>query len=81
MKEIVHISLEAIDKAYNDGKIELNNYNEITTVIENLNTYLLNIYNLNKGVYGEVKFMMISFYDPKVEERGLGKEEEYEKFY
>jgi len=36
----------AIEKAYEDDKIEVTNYDEMTTVIVNLKSYLPNKYNL-----------------------------------
>jgi len=67
----------AIEKAYEDGKIEVTNYDEMTTVIINLKSYLLNKYDLKDDVDKEVKIMFKGFYDPKVEaivmEKGIEK--------
>ena len=71
--ETIKKTLVAIDKAYEDGKIELTNYDEMTTVIENLNSYLLDRYNLDLNIEKEVEHMVKSFYDPNVERRGLEK--------
>jgi hypothetical protein len=69
---ILH-TLEAIDNAYKDGKIDINDYNEMTTILVNLNSYLLNVYKLQRKVEEEVNDMVKSFYDPKVEQRGIEK--------
>lgn len=37
-------NLTAIDKVYEDGKIEIGDYNETNIVIENLSTYFINMY-------------------------------------
>jgi hypothetical protein len=71
--EVVRESLEAIDKAYKDGKIDINDYDEMTIIIENLNSYLINKYNIKSNVEKEISVMVKSFYDPEVEARGMEK--------
>jgi hypothetical protein len=46
MKVNIMETAKAIDKAYKDGKIELKTYDEMTTVLINLNSYLINVYNI-----------------------------------
>jgi hypothetical protein len=70
LKELIFKSLEAIDKAYKDGKIEKSDYDEMTIVLENINLYLLNVYGKYGIIEEEVKMMVKSFYDPEVEARG-----------
>ena len=39
LKDTVNKTLIFIDKAYNDGKINISDYNEMNVIIENLNSY------------------------------------------
>jgi predicted transposase/invertase (TIGR01784 family) len=48
-------------------------YDEMTTVIENINSYFLDMYGRYENIDEEVRNMVKSFYDPKVEERGIEK--------
>ena len=48
-------------------------YDEMTTVIENINSYFLDMYGMYENIDEEVRNMVKSFYDPKVEERGIQK--------
>ena len=76
MKITIAGTFKAIDKAYKDGKIEIEDYDEMTTVLVNLNSYLVNVYNLEGEVEKEIDNMvkMIkSFYDPEVEKKGIEK--------
>ena len=80
LKVLIEKTLKAIDKAYDDGKIDISDYDTMNTVIENLNSYFLNMYGKYKNFDEEVQDMVKSFYDPKVEEKGrnweeIGKEE------
>ncbi|PRR79946.1 hypothetical protein CLLI_06790 [Clostridium liquoris] len=45
----------------------------MTTVIENINSYFLDMYGRYENIDEEVRNMVKSFYDPKVEERGIEK--------
>jgi len=76
LKIVLEKTLIAIDSAYEDGKIEISDYDVMNTVIENLNCYFADMY----GKYGEIeeaiREMVKSFYDPKIEERGMEKERE-----
>lgn len=66
-------TLTAIDKAYEDGKIEIGDYNEMNIVIENLSSYFINMYGKYRDFDLEVESMVKSFYDPRVEERGMAR--------
>ena len=66
-------TLTAIDKAYEDGKIEVSDYHEMNIVIENLSLYFINMYGKYRDFDLEVESMVKSFYDPRVEERGIEK--------
>jgi hypothetical protein len=68
--EIANDAVKAIDKAYEHGKIELSTYNEMITALSNLNAYLVDVYRLPEGYEEEVKAMVKTFYDPKVEAKG-----------
>jgi len=70
LKGLIEKTLQAIDKAYEDGKIDINDYDTMNTVIENLNSYFLNMYGKYRDLDKEVSDMVKSFYDPKVEEKG-----------
>jgi predicted transposase/invertase (TIGR01784 family) len=66
--------LKAIDLSYNNNsKIDLEDYDEMTSAIENINSYFLGMYGKYTDFDEEVKEMVKSFYDPKVEERGVQK--------
>lgn len=65
--------LKAIDLSYNNNKITLEDYDEMTSAIENINSYFLSMYGKYTDFDEEVKYMVKSFYDPKVEERGVQK--------
>ncbi|MBP2021495.1 hypothetical protein J2Z44_001291 [Clostridium punense] len=64
-------TLEAISEAYKCDKITLEDYNEMLSVIQNLNDYFIDTYNYYKGLSKEVEIMFKSFYDPEVEKRGI----------
>ena len=66
----------AVVYLYKDGKIEIEDYDEMTTILVNLNNYLVNVYKLEGEVEKEIDSMvkMIkSFYDPEVEKKGIEK--------
>jgi hypothetical protein len=72
-KELIDAATDAgkaIDKAYKDGKIELDVYNEMGTILTSLNAYLVNVYGLPKEYDEEVEAVIKTLYDPKVEARG-----------
>ncbi|OFI06485.1 hypothetical protein CLOACE_09850 [Clostridium acetireducens DSM 10703] len=73
LKKVIKNTLEYIDKAYNDGKINIEDYNEMTIIMENINSYFLDMYGKYENIDEEVRDMVKSFYDPKVEERGIQK--------
>ncbi|MDU1443133.1 MAG: hypothetical protein E6916_06415 [Clostridium cochlearium] len=73
LKIIIKNTLEYIDKAYENGKINIRDYDEMTTIIENINSYFLDMYGKYENIDEEVRNMVKSFYDPKVEERGIQK--------
>jgi hypothetical protein len=73
---IIKSTIEAINKAYKYGKINLDDYSEMLSVIQNLNDYFIDNYNYYKGLSKEVETMFKSFYDPEVEKRGAEKEKE-----
>jgi len=66
-------TLTAIDKAYEGCKIDISDYNDMNIVIENLSTYFINMYGKYRDFDLEVESMVKSFYDPRVEERGIEK--------
>ena len=70
LKILIEKTLNAIDKAYEDDKIEITDYNEMNIVLENLNSYFLNMYGKYGDFEGEMNDMVKTFYDPRVEERG-----------
>ncbi len=45
----------------------------MTIIIENINSYFLDMYGKYENIDEEVRVMVKSFYDPKVEERGIEK--------
>jgi len=73
-------TLQAISESYKCGKITLEDYNEMLSVVQNLNDYFIDNYNYYKGLSKEVETMFKSFYDPEVEKRGMkiGAEKEKE---
>ncbi|WP_241428120.1 hypothetical protein [Clostridium sp. DJ247] len=73
LKIIIEDTLKAIDLSYNKGKITLVDYDEMTSAMENINSYFLSMYGKYTDFDEEVKEMVKSFYDPKVEERGIKK--------
>ncbi|KZL88475.1 hypothetical protein [Clostridium magnum] len=73
LKIIIEDTLKAIDLSYNDNKITLEDYDEMTSAIENINSYFLGMYGKYTDFDEEVKETVKSFYDPKVEERGIQK--------
>lgn len=73
LKVIVENTLKAIDKAYNENKISINDYNEMNVVIENLNSYFIDMYGKYGDIDKEVSEMVKTFYDPNVEKRGREK--------
>ena len=73
LKIVIEDTLKAIDLSYNNSKINLEDYDEMTSAIENINSYFLGMYGKYTDFDEEVKEMVKSFYDPKVEERGVQK--------
>jgi hypothetical protein len=73
MKLTIVETVKAIDKAYKDAKIDIKTYDEMTTVLLNLNSYLINVYRVEGDVEEEMLKVVKSLYDPKVEERGIEK--------
>jgi len=45
----------------------------MTIIMENINSYFLDMYGKYENIDEEVRVMVKSFYDPKVEERGIEK--------
>jgi hypothetical protein len=74
------LGIITIDNAYENGKIELNDYDEMNTVIVNINSYFANMYGKYRYFEEEITEMVKSFYDPRIEEQGIvkGKIEEKE---
>ena len=70
LKNTINKTLQAIDKAYYDGKINIEDYNEMNIIIENLNSYFADMYGKYGDIDEEVREMVKSFYDPKIEEKG-----------
>ncbi|MDV3426169.1 MAG: hypothetical protein LIR50_03125, partial [Bacillota bacterium] len=73
LKDTVNKTLIFIDMAYNDGKINISDYNEMNVIIENLNSYFVQMYGKYGNIEEEIVNMVKSFYDPKVEEKGIEK--------
>lgn len=73
LKIIIKNTLEYIDKAYENDKTNINDYDEMTTVIENINSYFLDMHGKYENIEEKVRNMVKSFYDSKVEERGIQK--------
>ncbi|MBI6874912.1 hypothetical protein I6U51_19770 [Clostridium aciditolerans] len=73
LKIVIEDTLKAIDLSYNGNKITLEDYDEMTSTIENINSYFLGMYGKYTDFDEEVREMVKSFYDPKVEERGIEK--------
>lgn len=73
LMRIIEKTLQAIDKAYNEGKIKINDYNEMNVVIENLNSYFGDMYGKYGDIDEEVNKMVKTFYDPNVEKKGIEK--------
>ena len=71
LKIVIEDTLKAIDLSYNDNRITLEDYDEMTSAIENINSYFLDMYGKYADIDEEVREMVKSFYDPKVEERGI----------
>ena len=73
--DIIRNTLMYIEKAYEDGKINISDFNEMNTVIENLNQYLVDNFSKDKSPIEEVRNMVKTFYDPKIRDEGekLGK--------
>lgn len=76
LKETVNKTITAIDKAYDDGKINIVDYNEMIIIIENLNSYFAQMYGKFENIEEEIVAMVKTFYDPKIEERGMKKSNE-----
>lgn len=73
VKTVIYNTLKAINEAYKCGKITLEDYNEMLSILQNLNDYFIDTYNYYKGLSKEVEIMFKSFYDPEVEKRGIVK--------
>lgn len=73
LKIVVENTLKAIDRAYNEEKININDYNEMNVVIENLSSYFIEMYGKYGDIDKEVSNMVKTFYDPNVEKRGIEK--------
>ncbi|MCM1988813.1 DUF4351 domain-containing protein [Oceanirhabdus seepicola] len=73
MLRMTRETLVAMSKAYDEGKLELNDFDTMNTIIENLISYFNDKYTKYINIEMEVKDMVKSFYDPKVEERGIQK--------
>jgi hypothetical protein len=72
-KSLAHDTVVFIDKAYLDGKLTLKDYDEMTKALENLSSYMNDKYCKYSDIEKEVKSMVKTFYDPKVEQRGVEK--------
>ena len=53
--------------------IRIRTYDEMTTALLNLNSYLINVYRVEGDVEEEMLKVVKSLYDPKVEEKGIEK--------
>ena len=65
--------LNNLDILYNKKKINLQDYDIMVTIMENIASYLENNYGKFYGIEEEINNMVKSFYDKKVEEKGIEK--------
>jgi hypothetical protein len=63
--------LEHIEIIYNENKIDTSEYNEFGVIIANLTMYLCEEIGKLQNIEEEVSILVKTFYDPKVEERGI----------
>jgi len=73
LKEIIESTLKSLDILYNKSKITLEDYDGMVTVMENIGSYLESNYGKIIGIEEEISTMVKSFYDPKIEEKGIQK--------
>lgn len=73
--DIAENILKTLDVLYNKNKINLEDFDVMLTIIENLAGYLENNYKKFYGIEEGMSNMVKSFYDPKVEEKGIEKGE------
>ena len=78
ISKTIRDTLEAIDTAYNCGKITLKDYDIMVSAIQNLNDYFIERYEYYVGLSQEVKNMVTSFYNPEIKKEGVieGKKED-----
>ena len=73
LKDMTENILKNLDILYNKNKINLENYDVMVTIMENITSYLENNYWKFYGIEEDVSIMVKSFYDKKVEEKGIEK--------
>lgn len=71
--DIAENILKTLDILYNKNKINLEDYDVMITIIENLASYLENNYEKFYGIEEGMSDMVKSFYDPKIEKKGIEK--------
>ncbi len=54
-KEIIRETLKYIDKAYNYDKINIEHYSEMTIIMENINSYFLDMYGKYENIDEQVR--------------------------
>jgi uncharacterized coiled-coil DUF342 family protein len=69
--KVIKEILEHIEVIYNENKIDAAEYNEFGVVISNLAMYLFQEIHRLEEIEEEVNTMVKTFYDPKVEARGV----------
>jgi len=75
LKVMTEDILKNLDVLYNKNKISLEDYDVMVTIMENITSYLEKNYGKFYGIEKDVNDMVKSFYDKKVEEKGIEKGE------
>ena len=75
LKDMTENILKTLDLLYNKKKINLEDYDIMVTIMENITSHLENNYGKFYGIEKDVNDMVKSFYDKKVEEKGIEKGE------
>jgi len=76
LKDMTENILKTLDILYNKKKINLQDYDVMVTIMENIASYLENNYGKFYGIEEDISIMVKSFYDKKVEEKGEKKSNE-----
>jgi hypothetical protein len=73
-KSLARETVIFIDKSYTDGKITLQDYDEMTKALENLSSYMNDKYCKYSDIEKEVAHMVKTFIDPKIQEEARKEE-------